>query len=94
MFTWGFVVGGALQGPGGQERGAGGGAGASKLSLPWVSGRGTDLQRQVVREWGAVARKQDRVFLLYDSGHWSGSSTGAGSVESVSQLSTLKVALL
>ena len=92
MFTWGLVVGGTLQGPGGQK-GCWGGAGASKLSLPWVHGRGTNLQRQVVREWGAVARKQDRVFLLYDSGHWSRSSTGAGSVGSVSQLSTLKMAL-
>ena len=50
MFTWGLVVGGALQGPGGQERDAGGGAGASNLSLPWAHGRGPDLQRQVVRE--------------------------------------------
>ena len=40
-----------------------------------------------------MARKQDRVFLLYDSGHWSGSSAGAGSVGSVSQLSRLTVAL-
>lgn len=58
MFTWGLVVGGTLQGLVGRKRGAGRSWVPASSPFHGVRGRGTDLQRQVVREWGAVARKQ------------------------------------
>lgn len=60
----GLKLGGPLQGPGGQESGAGRGAGANKLFLPWVHGRGTDLGRQVVWEWWCWGQEAGQGVLI------------------------------
>lgn len=69
-----------------------------KLVLASCPFRGCVAEAPVVGDrWseggGAEAREQDRVFLSYVLGRWSGSSTGARLVGSVSQLSRLTVAL-